>query len=453
MGDNKKVIYRDNKQTIYIDPSNHKRNSFEVKNREKYKIHLIDGRPLEIMTISNKNNYSFNFNHQYPVSDYYFLSENRLLKPNDMFSVNTPHRYLIPGKYNEGTIEFSSLESNFNIPINNFVSESNLDPLKLFYFTPENHSVSNIILNDAIDLRGFPLTDQYNDNMLFIQELDDDFKLSEGVNLINDLNETQSYELLKTIIGDDHIKDLEDQEKDGVSIWSKKKVAKDAAKTVYKLTREDTRKILSDFGTKGKFYFKKVGGKKYVIFKGYKGVRNWYTGTRYKAANPKVISLTYGGGVKQVMKSSYSIGTRVSILIVGGIEIIDYMLKDENERFIGELAGALAFETLKTVVGAVITAGIASAALATITALWAVTIPVWVVVGGTIALGIAVGYALTWLDKQFGVKETFKKKGKDMEDFLGELYDEYFFYPLLNIYHQLNKSIEGMYYRRIGGYY
>ena len=69
--------------------------------------------------------------------------------------------------------------------------------------------------------------------------------------------------------------------------------------------------LIDELGLTGKAVIKEIQGKRYVILKGYPGLREKLTGTRYLASNPKVVDLAIG--TKRVSGAMIS-GARLSIL-------------------------------------------------------------------------------------------------------------------------------------------
>ena len=52
--------------------------------------------------------------------------------------------------------------------------------------------------------------------------------------------------------------------------------------------------LIEELGLTGKAVIKEIQGKSYVVLKGYPGLREKLTGTRYLASNPKVVDLAIG---------------------------------------------------------------------------------------------------------------------------------------------------------------
>jgi hypothetical protein len=98
-------------------------------------------------------------------------------------------------------------------------------------------------------------------------------------------------------------------------------------------------------------------GEEYLILKGYPGLREVFTGTRYKIASPLI--LKYGVGKVGVLKSAMK-GTFVSIIIVSTVDVAQAFLSDDK--------------TLRDTLGLTITVDIAKALIGTALAVTAATV-------------------------------------------------------------------------------
>ena len=149
------------------------------------------------------------------------------------------------------------------------------------------------------------------------------------------------------------------------------------------------KKLLADFGLKGKYYIKTYKGKEYIIFKGYAGLREKITGTRYLLNNTKVVNMAIGKA--GVIKSGVRGGV-VTIVLVWAVDIIDYFLRDEAT--LSELGVKMFVDLTKTVI---------STAIGTVAAMLAAgaSAPIIVPLGVAIAVGVAVSLGLDYLDKKF----------------------------------------------------
>lgn len=163
-------------------------------------------------------------------------------------------------------------------------------------------------------------------------------------------------------------------------------------------------RLMRDLGLTGRAVVKVVKGKTYVIFKGYAGTRSIFTGTRYLAMNPKVVDMAIGklGVAKSVVK-----GARLTVFLVVPINVLQYILDDQ--KTMSDLIGTTATDLVKVGLATAI-AGLAGAATATVTTLAAGPLIV------AIAVGVAVGFTLDALDRQFSVTEKLIKALDELSD-------------------------------------
>jgi hypothetical protein len=137
---------------------------------------------------------------------------------------------------------------------------------------------------------------------------------------------------------------------------------------------------------------KEYKGKPYLIFKGKPGLRNVIKGTRYLAANPRIVQLGLGmNGLKHVAKGGFILGMVVS----SGIEITDFFYKDEKTMY--DLVGAIGVEAVKGGLAAL--AGLVAGAVVSITG-----IAVLPLIGFAVAT-FAVGWYLNDLDNTYQIKK------------------------------------------------
>jgi hypothetical protein len=339
----------------------------------------------------------------------------------------------------------------FNIPLRSFINPENSDPVKIFLFNPASsadRSTSAMRLDgDASYLNGIrftPITDD-DSPMLFVQEMKSRLNIPDGEVIIGNLNGKDCESIVKEILGQD-FEDQLDREKvekgEKETFWTRNEITSSTLAAGHDFYLE--RYILRDFGSKGKFYIKTTRGKQYVIFKGYKGLRKWYTGTRYKATNPKVVDLTVKGALKAGLK-----GNGATMLIVGAVDIVDWMFDKDNEKQLSDLCVTLAMDSLKVVVSSIIAAGLTSFALLFVAGL-SITAPVWIVVTGTIVIGIGSAFMLDLIDQKIGTSDYMKSKGREGESLLNELWQEDVVEPFGRMYYQLEKTIENLYFIPIG---
>ena len=176
------------------------------------------------------------------------------------------------------------------------------------------------------------------------------------------------------------------------------------------LDTKTTTRLISDLGIKGTVVLKSLKGKQYIIFKGYAGNRSIFTASRYLAKNPKVVDMAVG---KVGVNKSIISGARITIFLIVPLNIINYILDDQQTMF--RLLGATATDLIKVGAGAAVASLIATS-VATITTIAAGPLVV------AIAVGIATGYTLDLLDQKFGVTDALVKGLTEAHDnTIGEL--------------------------------
>lgn len=147
---------------------------------------------------------------------------------------------------------------------------------------------------------------------------------------------------------------------------------------------------LGGFATKA--YIKNYGGKPHIILKGYPGLRNILTGTKYGIRNPKVITMGLGkAGAIHAAKS----GGILSIVLLSAYRVIDYFLTDQAT--LSQLIGSLATDVVK--VGITTGASIAAASAVVATGFTLAIGPIVAV----IVVGIGTSMALSALDERYGI--------------------------------------------------
>lgn len=151
------------------------------------------------------------------------------------------------------------------------------------------------------------------------------------------------------------------------------------------------RNLINEVGLTGRAVTKNVNGNTYIILKGYPGLRQTLTGTRYLATHPKIVDLAIGqrGVNRNLIK-----GTRLTIYLTVPVNVLQYLVDEEATlaQLIGTTAADLTKIGLATLVGA--GAGFAAGAVTTVAAGPLVA---------AVAVGVAAGFTLDYLDEKFGV--------------------------------------------------
>lgn len=436
-----------------IEKKMYKGEKLALSSGKFYKIITEEPRNIEILSATGDgiedNNTRLFINSDDNFNKYLHKEEGLEITPSTPLPKNRKFTVVIPKTAQEPVFNLfpdtGDMNNLFQFPLKSFIDTANDDPVKMFVFQPKKTgNIPAIELDgDTSYLNGLdfsPVPDD-DDTLLFSQELKQSVNIPDGPVEIDSLNNEQCELIAKEVLGDD-FEELMDREKveteEGQKFWTAKKGVSTGAVFTKDITINY--QILKDFSFKGKFYIKTVKGKQYVIFRGYNGLRKWYTGTRYRVTNPKVINLSAAGKLKSGLK-----GNMVTILIVGAIDLADWILSEEEDKQFEDLCVTLGMDALKVVVGSIITAGIAALVLLFVSS----TAPVWLVIGGTIALGVFVGWGIELLDDKIGATDYMKEKGRDAGNFLEDAWQENVVEPLGRMYYQLEKSIENVYLGRM----
>lgn len=123
-------------------------------------------------------------------------------------------------------------------------------------------------------------------------------------------------------------------------------------------------------------------GKPHIVFEGYPGLRKHLTGTRYLAANPKVVSMGIGKlGAANAIKTGFVVSVIVSVAFHG----LDQLMNDQRtwHHFVGGVAADTIYAVAVSVGSWAVVAGVVGSA-----AMMAI---------GPILAVIAVGVGLTFI--------------------------------------------------------
>src|SRR5690625_260459 len=108
------------------------------------------------------------------------------------------------------------------------------------------------------------------------------------------------------------------------------------------LSAVNSARLLRDFGLAGRFRETTYAGRRYIVFKGYPGLRSLFLGTRYLHNNPQVVAMGIGRlGVRQAVLA----GARLTVVLMGVYRILEYLFNDE--RTLAQLIGSLATDVVK----------------------------------------------------------------------------------------------------------
>lgn len=415
---------------------------------KRYKI--IMGKPREIEVLSATGNGKEDNNLRVHIKskdtfDYHLYKEKKLeVTPATPLPNNKRFTLVIPKTDPEPVFNLfpTSEGSLIPLPLKSFIDTQNNNPVKIFMLNPTSLNTKSGMNNDTSYLNELGITSDSNDieTLLFTQELKNPLSLLDGAININTLNDEQCSNIAQEILGPNYEQQVHEEKvkaREGNRFWDTKRGISTTISTNRSLWKH--KEILMDFGFKGKFFIKTVKGKQYVVFRGYNGLRKWYTGTRYKATNPKIVNLTSTGKIKSGLK-----GNAVTIFIVGAIDIVDWLLSEEENKHLSDLYITLGMDILKTIISSIITAGIATFIMTLIT-MTGMVAPVCVVIVGVITVGIVIGFGLDWLDRKIDATNYIKTKGQEANSFLEDLWQENVVKPIGQLYFLLEKSIENTY--------
>lgn len=158
------------------------------------------------------------------------------------------------------------------------------------------------------------------------------------------------------------------------------------------LSAVNSARLLRDFGLAGRFQETTYAGRRYIVFKGYPGLRILFLGTRYLHNNPQVVAMGIGRlGVREAALA----GARLTVVLMGAYRILEYLFNDE--RTLAQLIGSLATDVVKIGVASAFGYGVA-----------AVLVSFGFVSGpliATVVFGAAAAFALEDFDGRIGGTE------------------------------------------------
>ena len=163
-------------------------------------------------------------------------------------------------------------------------------------------------------------------------------------------------------------------------------------------------KVMKEFGagkSQGKYYYKVIKGKRYIIFKGYAGLRRSLTLPRYLADDLRIINMMIG---TKGLAQSAAKGGAITFVLVAAVEVVEYILSDDEllsdlgvDRFTGLTKTAIA-SAVGFAAGAAV-AAVASTAVAPIAA--------------GILVGVAVGLLLDYADQKLGLTDAMRAAARE----------------------------------------
>ncbi|MDF1794522.1 MAG: hypothetical protein P1U88_21600 [Thalassobaculaceae bacterium] len=151
--------------------------------------------------------------------------------------------------------------------------------------------------------------------------------------------------------------------------------------------------LIREVGFAGKAVQTFHNGRAYLLLKGRAGFRPNLTGTRYAAANPKIV--TFAIGLTGQASSARSV-TIIGFILYTGIEILEALLNDRST--LSQFFGSLAVELTKAAI-----AGLAGAAMTAVIGTVTTLVAAPLVIGILVSVGAAM--VLNQLDREFRVSD------------------------------------------------
>lgn len=164
-----------------------------------------------------------------------------------------------------------------------------------------------------------------------------------------------------------------------------------------------------EFGLTGRVVEKVVNGRRYVILKGYPGLRQTLRGTRYLAKNPKIVSMAIGRvGIAQSILQ----GTKLTVFLTVPINVLTYLI--DEQATLCSLVGTVASDLVKVGISSVL-GGAAALAVGTLTTVAAGPLV------AAIFVGIATAILLEKIDAELGLTDALIKF---IDDTYASIYDQ-----------------------------
>jgi hypothetical protein len=204
---------------------------------------------------------------------------------------------------------------------------------------------------------------------------------------------------------DQTLKAYESREKQWVSPI---KDVSGSGKLIFKLARD----MKSWAG--GRVYFSEGRSGDLVTIKGWPNGRKLIPGTRYKAANPKIVQLQIGKpGLRAAAKESAIFG----LVLITAVDVADYVLRDDAT--LGQLLGSLTVDIPSVIISSAVGYAVGAATVGTVVGTFACG-PFLI----ALAVGIAVGYALLRIDEYFHITDQLSKAYDEGLAKLGDVWRE-----------------------------
>lgn len=183
------------------------------------------------------------------------------------------------------------------------------------------------------------------------------------------------------------------------------------------LKNRDNRAFLHEIfknGTKLSKVWTNASGNLMVSFRGYAGLRSFLNSPAYGVSNTKVSVISSAvRNSNQWAGTLRSVGGRIPIIsyvIVGAIDVAEWMALPEAEQDLSDLLAILFVDISKIAISVI--AGTAAAALVVSSVALA---PIWLVVGVGVLVSVAVGVLLDVVDNAFGITDKVKDLANKVE--------------------------------------
>ncbi|WP_404363710.1 hypothetical protein ACIHQR_26660 [Corallococcus coralloides] len=214
-------------------------------------------------------------------------------------------------------------------------------------------------------------------------------KCKEGVYALEELNEGCLASMMEWICG--------------ITPEKAAKTAAELGKGIY-----DGREFRGILATR--IYIRRSAGKKaFAVIRGNPALRELMHYTRYlRQRHPMILSFSsVPKAVVAGLKDLKSAPSLLNIAFTGVVDIASWM--SDGDKPFTDLLADLGMDVAKAVVGSAIASGLMAFLGAGAAFLGLAAAPLWLVVAGTIAVGLLVGWALDTFDEKFGWSDDLKK--------------------------------------------
>ncbi|BFM48477.1 hypothetical protein [Marinomonas sp. THO17] len=157
-----------------------------------------------------------------------------------------------------------------------------------------------------------------------------------------------------------------------------------------------------------------AAGKLMVSFRGYAGLRSFLNLSSYGVSNTKVSIISSAVRNSQNWAGTLkSVGGRIPIIsyvIVGAIDVVEWLALPEAEQDFSDLLAVLFVDISKIAISVIAGTTFAALTIALIT-----TAPVWLIIGVGVGASVLAGMVLDSVDNAFGITEKIKDLANKLE--------------------------------------